>query len=71
MPEIISPAEMRAFDYDTGKMKKCKPKDVADIELDSVKELMELAETYGVKIIIRMKDQYCFRYKKNIFYAKQ
>ncbi|MHA1300719.1 MAG: hypothetical protein ACTSO9_14985 [Candidatus Helarchaeota archaeon] len=71
MPEIVTPAEMRAYDYDSGKLKKCKPKDVSDIELDSVKELLELADTYGVKIVFKMKDQYCFRYKGNIFYAKE
>ncbi len=71
MVEIVTPLEMRAFDLDNGKLKKCRPRDVAEIIIADVPKLMELANTYGARIIFKMGKEYCFKYQGNYFYAKE
>jgi len=73
MPEIITPRSINAWDYQAGKYKKCKPKDVGDIEMPGVQQLLDLADTYGVKVAFKVGNQYCFRYgsyNPTIFWAK-
>lgn len=71
MVEIVTPLEMRAFDNDKGKFLKCRPKDVGEIIIADVPRLLELANTYGVKIVFKMGKEYCFKYKDNYFYTKE
>ncbi|MFX0134969.1 MAG: hypothetical protein ACFFDN_15115 [Candidatus Hodarchaeota archaeon] len=71
MAEIITIEEIKSYDYESGKLKKCKPKDVYDIELSSVSELVELANTLGAKIIYQMGKEFLLRHKGLLYYAKQ
>nr|MDO8087135.1 hypothetical protein [Candidatus Sigynarchaeum springense] len=71
MVEIVTPLEMRAVELDTGKLVKCKPKDVGEIIIANVQKLLELANTYGVKVVFKMGKEYCFKYKGNYFYSKE
>jgi hypothetical protein len=71
MVEIVTPLEMRAVDLDTGKRVKIKPKDVGEIIIASVPKLLELANTYGVKMVFKMGKEYCFKYRGNYFFAKE
>ena len=77
MPQVVKPSNMMAlvFDQSGYRLKKVSPSDVGDIELNSVPELMELADSLGVKIVFQVGKEYMFRYLKDydriIYFAKQ
>ena len=73
MPEIITPKAIRAWWFSKNgifKLIKIKPSGVYDIEMSSVQELLELAESYDVKIVLQLGKQYIFKYKDLYYFAK-
>ena len=69
MPEIITPKAIKAWSPE-GKLKNIKPKDVFDIKMSSVQELLELADTYAEKYVLQVKKEYIFKHKGLYYYAK-
>ncbi len=61
--EIVTPKEFRMFAR--------KLKDVWNVEMPSVAELVELANTLGVKVIFKLGKEYVFLHDWLVYYAKE
>jgi len=70
MPEIITPKEIKAWS-EAGKLQRISPSAVWDIKMSSVQELLELADSYGEKIVMKVgKKEYIFKHEGLYYYAK-
>lgn len=70
MPEIVQVKKIYAFAED-GKLKGINPSGVFDVQMSSVQELLELAETFGEPIVFQDGKHFIFKHELLYYYAKQ
>lgn len=69
MPQIVTPKKIKALTREFT-LKSIRPINIYDIKMSSIQELLELADSYGVKIVMQLDNQYIFKHEGFYYYAK-